>query len=72
MNNSAKVSASSIPLIASEAMIFDFFSWCANLAFQLSWQPIKYSGLDKIRMFGRGLLKEQFCKTFVKISEVGA
>ena len=26
--------------------------------------------LDKIHMFGRGLLKEQVCKTFVKISAV--
>ena len=31
---------------------------------------IKFSDLDKIRMFGRGLLKEHVCKTFVKISAV--
>ena len=24
------------------------------------------SGLDKIHIFGRGLLKDYFCKTFVK------
>ena len=40
----------------------------ANLAFRLPWQPIKFSSLDKIHMFGRELLKEHFCKTFVKIS----
>ena len=36
-------------------MIFVYFF--ANLAFQLPWQPIKYSGLDNIHMVGRGLLK---------------
>ena len=30
--------------------------FCENLAFWLPWQPI--SDLDKIHMFGRGLLKE--------------
>ena len=42
----------------------------ANLTFRQPWQPIKFSGLDKIRMIARGLLKEHFCKTFVKISAV--
>ena len=46
-------------------MIFYFFS---SLAFRLPWQPIKFSGLDKNAVFGRGLLKEHFYKTFVKIS----
>ena len=54
--------------MASEEIIFEYFF--ANLSFQLPWQPIKFSGLDKIHMFGGGLLKEHFCKTFVKISEV--
>ena len=40
----------------------------ANLAFRLPWQPIKFSNLDKIHMFRRGLLKEHFCECFVKIS----
>ena len=35
-------------------------------AFQLPWQPIKFRGSDKNDMFGSGLLKEHFCKTFVK------
>ena len=49
----------------------DFFKHLfANLSFRLPWQPIKFSGLDKIHLFGRGLLKEQFCKTFVKISAI--
>ena len=48
--------------------IFEYFP--ANLAFRLPWQPIKFSGLDKIHMVGRELLKEHFCKTFVKISAV--
>ena len=43
-------------------MIFEYFF--KNLA----WQSIKFSGLDKIPMVGRGLLKEQFCETFVKVS----
>ena len=33
-------------------------------------QPIKFSGLDKIHMVGRELLKKHFRKTFVKISAV--
>ena len=57
-----------IPYTASEEMIFEYFF--ANLAFWLPWQLIKFSGLNKIHMFGRGLLKEHFCKTFVKISTV--
>ena len=57
-----------IPLMASEEMIFEYLF--ANLAFRLPWQPIKFSDLNKVHMFGRGLLKEHFCKTFVKISTV--
>ena len=66
MNISAKFSF--IPLMASEEMIFLYFF--GNLSFWLPLQPIKFSGLDKIHMLGRGLLKEHFCKTFVKISAV--
>ena len=36
----------------------------------LPWQPIEFRGLNKIQIFGRGLLKEHFCKTFVKVSAV--
>ena len=42
--------------MASELMIFQFFF--ANLAFQLPWQPIKFSSLDKIDRVSRGLLQE--------------
>ena len=52
--------------MASEEMIFE--NLFGNLAFLLPWQPIKFNGLDKIHIFGRGLLKEHFCKTSVKIS----
>ena len=48
----------------------DFCIYLFNLAFRLSWQQIKISSLDKIHTVGRGLLKEYFCKTFVKISAV--
>ena len=50
----------------------DFFNvfFLENLAFQLSWQPIKINDLDKIHMVGRGLLQKHFSKTFVKISAV--
>ena len=41
-----------------------------NLAFQLPWQPIKISNLDKIYMVGRGLLQKHFRKTCFKISAV--
>ena len=33
----------------------DFLNLFANLAFLLSWQPIKFSSLDKIHTFGRGI-----------------
>ena len=52
--------------MASEAKIFEYLF--ANLAFRLPRQPIKFRDLDKIHMVGRGLLKEHFGKTFVKIS----
>ena len=32
----------------------------ANLAFRFPWQPIKFSGLDKIHMVGRGWRGESF------------
>ena len=54
--------------MASVEIIFEYI--LANLPLQLPWQPIKFSSLDKIYVFGRGLLKEHFCKTFVKISAV--
>ena len=34
--------------------------------FHLPWQLIKFSSLYLIRMVVRGLLKEHYCKTFVK------
>ena len=54
--------------MASEEIIFEYIF--INLSFRLPWQPIKFSGLDRIYMFGRGLFKEHFCKMFVKISAV--
>ena len=49
----------------------DFWLFCfANLAFWLPWQPIKFSGLDKIHTVGRGLLKKHFHLPFVQISAV--
>ena len=40
---------------------FRFFNiFFANLSLRLSWQPIKFSGFDKIHTFGRGVLKEHF------------
>ena len=58
-------SFSFIPLVAYEEMIYEYFF--ANLAFRLPWQQIKVRGCDK-NIFGRGLLTEHFCKTFIKIS----
>ena len=40
----------------------------ANLTFRLPWEPIKFSGSDKIHMVGRGLLKEHFCKSWWLLS----
>ena len=51
--------------MASEMIFLYLFT---NLAFQLPWQPIKFRGLDKNSSFDRGLLKEHFCKTYIKIS----
>ena len=57
MNISTKFqSFSFIPCMSSEEKIFEYVF--ANLAFRLPWQPIKFSGLDKIHIVGRGLLKE--------------
>ena len=38
-----------------------------KLTFGLPWQLIKFSSLDLIHMAVRGLLKEHYCKAFVKI-----
>ena len=67
MNISAKFQLN--PPKTSEEKILKYFL-CANLAFRLPWEEIKFSGLDKIHMVGRDLLKKYFCKTFVKISAV--
>ena len=53
--------------MTSEMTVEYFFP---NLAFWLHGNQSKFSGLDKIDRFGRGLLKEHFCKTLVKISAV--
>ena len=60
-------SDSFILLMAFEKIFEHFFE---ILAFQLPWQPIKRSDLDKSHMVSKGLLQEHFCKTFVKISAV--
>ena len=39
------------------------FGCCDNQSNSAAW--------TKIHIFGRGLLKEHFCKTFVKISATG-
>ena len=41
-----------------------------KLTFRLPWQLIKFSSLDLIHMVVRGLLKEHYCKVFVKIPKV--
>ena len=53
-------SFSFISLMVSEEKTFEYFF--ENLPFMLSWQPIKFSDLDKIHMNHRGLLKKYFCK----------
>ena len=67
MNNSAKFQHHPLPygFVASEEMLFEnlFANSCchgnqSNLAV---WTIFIY-------IYGRGLLKEHFCKTFVKIS----
>ena len=41
-----------------------------KLTFRLPWQLIKFSSLDLIHMVVRGLLKEHYCKSFVKKPKV--
>ena len=45
-------------MTSEEMIFFAFFFFSENLVFRLPWQPIKFSGLDKIHMLGRGLLKD--------------
>ena len=50
--------------------------YCKNcmqekLTFHLPWQLIKFSSLGLIHLVVRGLLKEHYCKAFVKIPKVG-
>ena len=60
-------SSSFIPLKSSEKIDFDFFH---KFSLLVAMATNQISGLDKIHMLGRGLLKEYFCKTFVKTSAV--
>ena len=61
------------PLMMSKEMIFYMYFFLCKfsilIVIRLPWQPIKFSSLDKIPMYGRGLLNKHFCKTFVKMSE---
>ena len=41
-----------------------------KLTIFLQLQLIKFSSLDLIHMVVRGLLKEHYCKTFVKIPKI--
>ena len=59
-------SFSFIPLPISEEKIFEYFF--ENLPFYVAMATNQISDLDKIHMNRRGLLKEHFCKTFVKLS----
>ena len=38
--------------------------------FRLPWQLIKFSSLDLIHVVVRGLLKQHYCKAFVKIPNI--
>ena len=50
---------------------YDFFCVCANLAFRLLRQPIKFTGLNKIDCLVEDYLRKIYaCKFFVKISAV--
>ena len=50
--------------MASEEKIFEY------LFHKIYILVAEFNGLYKIHMVGRGLLKEHFCKFFVKISAV--
>ena len=49
-------------------VFFVLFFFFRKFSFRFQWQPIKFSDLDKIHMFSRGLPKARFCEHFVKIS----
>ena len=49
-------------------MIFEYFLGKFSYSVAMATNQIKWFG--KIHMFGRGLLKDNFYKTFVKISVV--
>ena len=48
----------------------DFLILFHKFSLSVAMATIKFSSLDKIHMIHRGLLKEHFCKTFVKIPTV--
>ena len=60
--------------MVSKKMMYVFLFWKFSLSVAMATkkerQPMKFSSLDKIHIFATGLLKEHFCKTFVKVSAV--
>ena len=60
-------SSSFIPLTASEEMVFERFI-LQIYPFRCHGNQSNSEVWTKIHIFGRGLLKEHLCKTFVKIS----
>ena len=54
--------------MAFEEMTFEYFY--ANLSFLVAMETNQIHKFGQNSYFGRELLKEHFCKTFVKISTV--
>ena len=54
--------------MTSEKKIFEYLF--RKFSLLVAMPPIKISNLDQIHMAGGGLLRENFCETFVKKSAV--
>ena len=48
----------------------DFLIFFLKFSLSVAMATKKFSGLDKIHIFGKGLLEENFCGLFVKNSAV--
>ena len=55
--------------ISAEFQLYSPYGfWGDEFSLSVAMATNQIQQLDKIHIFGRGLLKKHFCKTFVKIS----
>ena len=65
MNSSAKFQLQPPYVFGGDDFLIFFCKFSISVAILLPWQPIKFSSLDNIHTFGRGLLQEHLLSKYL-------